>query len=82
MRISPTPFCVLDEVDAMLDEVNVGRFRRFLQKLARDTQFVIITHNRATLEVADTIYGVSMGEDGVSNVLSLSLEDFSESEAN
>ena len=81
MRVSPTPFCVLDEVDAMLDEVNVGRFRRFLQRLARDTQFVIITHNRATLEVADTIYGVSMGEDGVSNVLSLSLEDFSESEA-
>jgi len=80
MRISPTPFCVLDEVDAMLDEANVGRFRRFLQRLARDTQFVIITHNRATLEVADTIYGVSMGEDGVSNVLSLSLEDFPESE--
>ena len=82
MRISPTPFCVLDEVDAMLDEANVGRFRRILQKLTRDTQFVVITHNRATLEVADTIYGVSMGEDGVSNVLSLSLEDFSESEVN
>jgi len=75
MRISPTPFCVLDEVDAMLDEANVSRFRRFLQNLARDTQFVIITHNRATLEVADTIYGVSMGENGVSKVLSLSLED-------
>ena len=75
MRISPTPFCVLDEVDAMLDEANVGRFRRFLQTLAEDTQFVIITHNRATLEVADTLYGVSMGEDGVSEVLSLSLED-------
>jgi len=81
MAISPTPFCVLDEVDAMLDEANVGRFRRILQKLARETQFVIITHNRATLEVADTIYGVSMGEDGVSNVLSLSLEEFPKSEA-
>ncbi|MCJ7550332.1 MAG: hypothetical protein MUQ30_11700, partial [Anaerolineae bacterium] len=80
MRISPTPFCVLDEVDAMLDEANVSRFRRILQNLARDTQFVIITHNRATLEVADTIYGVSMGEDGVSNVLSLSLEDLPTSE--
>ncbi|MBN1246225.1 MAG: chromosome segregation protein SMC [Anaerolineae bacterium] len=80
MRISPTPFCVLDEVDAMLDEANVGRFRRMLQKLARDTQFVIITHNRGTVEVADTIYGVSMGDDGVSDVLSLDLEDLPASE--
>ena len=80
MRISPTPFCVLDEVDAMLDEANVSRFRRMLAQLARDTQFVIITHNRGTVEVADTIYGVSMGEDGVSDVLSLSLEDLPASE--
>jgi chromosome segregation protein len=80
MRISPTPFCVLDEVDAMLDEANVGRFRRMLQELARETQFVIITHNRGTVEVADTIYGISMGDDGVSDVLSLSLEDLPASE--
>jgi chromosome segregation protein len=81
MRISPTPFCVLDEVDAMLDEANVGRFRRMLKELARETQFVIITHNRGTVEVADTIYGISMGDDGVSEVLSLSLEDLPASEA-
>lgn len=74
MRVSPVPFCVLDEVDAMLDEANVGRFRRMLQELAGDTQFILITHNRTTVEVADTIYGVSMGGDGVSQVLSLSLE--------
>lgn len=80
MRISPTPFCVLDEVDAMLDEANVGRFRRLLRDLARETQFIIITHNRGTVEVADTIYGVSMGDDGVSEVLSLSLEDLPTSE--
>jgi chromosome segregation protein len=80
MRISPTPFCVLDEVDAMLDEANVGRFRRMLRELARETQFVIITHNRGTVEVADTIYGVSMGDDGVSETLSLSLEDLPASE--
>ncbi len=80
MRVSPTPFCVLDEVDAMLDEANVGRFRRMLQELARETQFIIITHNRGTVEVADTIYGVSMGDDGVSEVLSLSLEDLPASE--
>ncbi|MGC9468088.1 MAG: chromosome segregation protein SMC [Anaerolineae bacterium] len=81
MRVSPTPFCVLDEVDAMLDEANVGRFRRMLRELARETQFVIITHNRGTVEVADTIYGVSMGDDGTSEVLSLSLEDLPTSEA-
>ncbi len=81
LLISPTPFCVLDEVDAMLDEANVGRFRTMLQELSRETQFIIITHNRGTVEAADTIYGVSMGDDGVSQVLSLSLEDLPPSEA-
>ncbi len=80
MRVSPTPFCMLDEVDAMLDEANVGRFRAMLQDLARETQFIVITHNRGTVEVAETIYGVSMGEDGVSQVLSLALEDLPTSE--
>ncbi len=73
LRVSPTPFCVLDEVDAMLDEANVTRFRALLQELARQTQFVVITHNRVTVEAADTVYGVSMGLDGVSQVVSLRL---------
>jgi len=73
LRVSPTPFCVLDEVDAMLDEANVARFRALLQELARQTQFVVITHNRVTVEAADTVYGVSMGSDGVSQVVSLRL---------
>ena len=64
----------------MLDEANVGRFRRMLRELARETQFVIITHNRGTVEVADTIYGISMGEDGVSEILSISIEDLPTSE--
>lgn len=81
MRVSPTPFCVLDEVDAMLDEANVGRFRRMLQQLSRETQFIIITHNRGTVEVADTIYGISMSDDGVSQSISLSLEDLPPSES-
>ncbi|MFN2110585.1 MAG: chromosome segregation protein SMC [Anaerolineae bacterium] len=81
MRVSPTPFCILDEVDAMLDEANVGRFRVMLRELSRQTQFIIITHNRGTVEVSDTIYGVSMGDDGISQVLSLSLEDLPASEA-
>ncbi len=80
MRVSPTPFCILDEVDAMLDEANVGRFRAMLRELSRQTQFIIITHNRGTVEVSDTIYGVSMGDDGVSQVLSLSLEDLPSSD--
>ncbi len=75
MRVSPTPFCILDEVDAMLDEANVGRFRAYLQEMAQMTQFIVITHNRGTVEAAETIYGVSMGEDGVSQLLSLRLED-------
>jgi chromosome segregation protein len=70
LTVSPPPFCVLDEMDAALDEANVGRFRATLDELAAHTQFVIITHNRYTIEVADIVYGVSMGEDGVSCVLS------------
>ncbi len=81
LLVSPTPFCVLDEVDAMLDEANVGRFRTMLRELSRETQFISITHNRGTVEAADTIYGVSMGDDGVSQVLSLSLEDLPPAEA-
>jgi chromosome segregation protein len=74
IKISPTPFCVLDEVDAMLDEANVGRFREMLTELSQKTQFIVITHNRGTIQSADTIYGVSMGTDGASQVISLRLD--------
>ena len=74
LRVSPTPFCVLDEVDAMLDEANVARFRALLEELAQQTQFILITHNRVTTEAAHTIYGVSMGADGVSQMVSLKLD--------
>ncbi|MGE5137970.1 MAG: chromosome segregation SMC family protein, partial [Rudaea sp.] len=75
LKASPTPFCVLDEVDAMLDEANVGRFRDALKDLAVDTQFIVITHNRATIESANTVYGISMGDDGVSQVISMRLAE-------
>jgi chromosome segregation protein len=75
LKVSPTPFCVLDEVDAMLDEANVGRFGQELQNLAQEIQFIVITHNRRTIEAANTIYGVSMGEDSVSRVISLKLDE-------
>ncbi|MEX0785441.1 MAG: chromosome segregation protein SMC [Dehalococcoidia bacterium] len=75
LETHPSPICVLDEVDAALDEANVDRFTNALRKLAERTQFIIITHNRRTIEMADTIYGISMGEDSTSSVLSLRLSD-------
>lgn len=78
LRVSPTPFCVLDEVDAMLDEANVGRFRDLLRELSQSTQFIIITHNRSTVQVADVIYGVTMGRDTTSQVISLKLDEVSQ----
>ena len=78
LRVKPAPFCVLDEVDAALDERNVGRFTQALKELTDRTQFIVITHNRGTIEAADTIYGVSMDEGGVSKVISLKLSELDE----
>ncbi len=75
LSVNPAPFCVLDEVDAALDEANVSRFTGSLRNLSEKTQFIAVTHNRRTVEAADAIYGISMGRDGVSKVLSLKLED-------
>lgn len=77
LKIAPTPFCVLDEVDAMLDEANVSRFRDLLRELSEQTQFIIVTHNRNTVQVADVIYGVTMGRDSSSQVISLKLDEVS-----
>ncbi len=81
LRISPTPFVIFDEVDAMLDEANVGRFRDALSNLAREIQFIVITHNRRTIEAASTLYGISMGDDSASQVFSLKIDDWLESKA-
>jgi chromosome segregation protein len=75
LTVNPVPFCILDEVDAALDEANIGRFADALRKLSESIDFVVITHNRATIEVADTIYGVTMTDAAVSRVLSLRLAD-------
>ncbi|MGH2530863.1 MAG: chromosome segregation protein SMC [Thermomicrobiales bacterium] len=75
LKVNPTPFCLLDEVDAALDEANIVLFRDQLRALAAEAQAIIITHNRGTIEIADTLYGVSMRDDGVSQVLSLRLEE-------
>ena len=74
LKVSPTPVCVMDEVDAMLDEANVGRFRDLLVDLSKDTQFIIITHNRNTVQAADVIYGITMGRDSASQIISLRLD--------
>jgi chromosome segregation protein len=74
LEVRPVPFCVLDEVDAALDEANIGRFAAALRELAGTIQFVVITHNRGTIEEADALYGVTIGDDAVSRVISLRLE--------
>jgi len=75
LTVSQTPFCLLDEVDAALDEANSRRFRRLLEQLSEHTQFIVITHNRQVVEAADSIYGISMDEDGVSQAISLRLDE-------
>lgn len=74
LEVRPAPFCVLDEVDAALDEANVERFVNALKERAKETQFVVITHNRRTIEQADSIYGVTMGAAGVSRLLSVRVD--------
>lgn len=75
LKVNPSPFVLLDEVDAALDEANVVRFRDELRKLGSQTQAIVITHNRGTVESANTLYGITMGGDGVSQTLSLRLSD-------
>jgi chromosome segregation protein len=75
LKVSPTPFCVLDEVDAMLDEANVSRFCDQLEGLTENTQFIVITHNRQTVQVAQAVYGISMRPDSTSKVISLDLDE-------
>jgi chromosome segregation protein len=74
-RFRPSPFCVLDEVDAALDEANLYRFRQLLDHMSDQTQFIIITHSKTTMEVAETLYGVTMAEPGVSRLVSVRMPD-------
>ena len=73
LKINPAPFCVLDEIEAALDDVNVYRFAEYLKKFSKDTQFLVITHRKGTMEAADTVYGVTMEENGISKLLSMKL---------
>ena len=73
LKINPAPFCVLDEIEAALDDVNVYRFAEYLKKFSKETQFLVITHRKGTMEAANTVYGVTMEENGVSKLLSMKL---------
>ena len=73
LKINPAPFCILDEIEAALDDVNVYRFAEYLKKFSKQTQFLVITHRKGTMEVADTVYGVTMEENGISKLLSMKL---------
>jgi chromosome segregation protein len=73
-RYQPSPFCILDEVDAPLDETNVGRFAQMVSEMSVDAQFIVVTHNRRTMEMASALYGVTMQEPGVSKIVSVNWE--------
>ena len=75
LKVHPTPFCVMDEIEAALDDVNVTRYARYMRQLAGKTQFIVITHRRGTMEEADVLYGVTMQEKGVSKILTINLND-------
>ena len=74
-NLKPSPFCLLDEIEAALDESNVGRFAKYLHKLTKNTQFIVITHRRGTMEKADRLYGITMQEKGISTLVSVDLID-------
>ena len=77
LEIRPSPFCILDEIEAALDDVNVTRYAQYLRRMTENTQFIVITHRRGTMEAADVLYGVTMQEDGVSKILRLDLDSVS-----
>ena len=73
--MKPSPFCILDEIEAALDDANVSRYAQYLKRFSKDTQFIVITHRKGTMEYADVMYGVTMQEKGISKLISV---DFTE----
>ena len=75
LKLRPMPFCLLDEIEAALDEANVERFARYLHRFSDTTQFIVVTHRKPTMELADSLYGVTMQEKGVSRIVSVKLSE-------
>ena len=75
LKLKPMPFCLLDEIEAALDDANANRFAKYLRRFSEDTQFIVITHRKPTMELADSLYGVTMEEKGVSKIVSVKLEE-------
>ncbi len=75
LKVNPSPFCILDEIEAALDEVNVFRFGEYIKKMAKDTQFILITHRRGTMEIGDRLYGVTMPQRGISQAIELNVNE-------
>ncbi len=78
LKLKPTPFCVLDEIEAALDDANIAYFADYLSEYAKSTQFVVITHRKGTMERCDALYGVSMEEKGVSSMVSVDLYSYAQ----
>jgi chromosome segregation protein len=75
LKTKPSPFCILDEIEAALDDVNIFRFAEFLKEFVKNSQFIIITHRKGTMEIAESLYGVTMQEQGISTILSVKLDE-------
>ena len=78
LKVRPTPFCILDEIEAALDDVNVYRYADYLKKYSKKTQFIVVTHRRGTMEAANILYGVTMQEKGISKLLALNIDEVTE----
>ena len=78
LKLKPTPFCILDEIEAALDDANIGYYADYLKEYSPDTQFIVITHRKGTMERCNALYGVAMEEQGVSKMVSVSLQDYQE----
>ena len=78
LKLKPTPFCILDEIEAALDDANIGYYADFLKEFSKDTQFIVVTHRKGTMERCNSLYGVAMEEQGVSRMVSVSLQDYKE----
>ena len=82
VRVNPSPFCIFDEIEAALDEVNVRRVAQYVKRISAQMQIIMITHRRGTMEIADTLYGVTMPQHGVSRVFALDVHSMSDEELN